>query len=1150
MLDTHYPHIQCLSTVGIIHHGNYDYEFNPWCTSFAGESGLGKSIIADLLQLIFVGPQKGIYESATQSTDDRSLEGLVLGEEQDRSKGIGYAFVTIAKAAGSYLTIGCYLEPGSHSAYPFVVQQSHDFKGDLTCFEQPLGFQAFLDADDLILPPTDCKKQLETRYQLIAKFYTNNFAAYHDCLYRNLILPLDAGSSLSTLRSYAKIIRSFARSGDLVKKDADLKDFLFGTDKEKTIRKDYDQRVARMARDQIDYQRNETRLADTTARVASLRQLRKLESAAALAQREYLGAEVAYSRQQTDHARQAWQQAAITAQNAQLECHKGRAEQARRGVAAVEANVRAHGQQVAEQTRLTERLASLQAAKEAAEATLAEQRRQLTASEQQLAGIEEARQWASRYGADPAALVSLQRQHNIWRQQRRALAEYEERLEAAQALALFDKLQWGVPPPAGQPLQNPVERVAALQAAVTEARRWRAFADLDDPESLATWAYHYGKPLTEEQESVLAHFSHFTQFKGREEKGSRYLADAKRLLFDNLLNCEPGSTRADGFWLNLDGVREWVRRLPAEERIFATFDQERIRQQFQQRNQQVAQLEAELHEARQLLGALEPATDWLVFLTLYAQRDTIRRVPELELLPTDEQALIERLGWLAQAEEITERHANYSRQEKNALELAEQRGTEKGTVDTRLAELLGLLRDGLPARETRAQEARHKQQQAEEKRTHWLQAAEITAGQYDQYEVRVEETLLLQVADQDLTQWLAVQEKTIPGLVAATAAALATWELWQKDQQTAEKKYTEELQEEYAAPATTSNPLLAKPTSDDWHGHRDEYHQQFVALIVSYLGEGMVKRYQPEKDLATLIQDALSDTMEALVQADSDALLDQAERHLRTINERSAQIAERKMQLLGEVFEQVERAVDDYQNEVSKISRYFKVGQTRITGGLRPVLKKKDSPDFPLDWLNFIRKVLRHKEAGDARNFQKLGEVQGLDDLMRAAFREYTQQDEAPTVPELLNPKSYLELEFYIAFPNGDPNRGSTGQTFMFAALLNIARLSIIGRDRPGIRFMAIDEAHGLGSNLTTLLRLARTGAEKYQLISLSVEPLLNEAATTHKQYFLFENPAPNSRLNARPVMVDKTDLTTDTTASNSQPGLFDNELDEPAPAE
>ena len=61
-----YPRIYSLSTIGIIHHQKNDYIFHPYCTDFIGDSDSGKSIIADLLQLIFVGssvPQP--YQSKT-----------------------------------------------------------------------------------------------------------------------------------------------------------------------------------------------------------------------------------------------------------------------------------------------------------------------------------------------------------------------------------------------------------------------------------------------------------------------------------------------------------------------------------------------------------------------------------------------------------------------------------------------------------------------------------------------------------------------------------------------------------------------------------------------------------------------------------------------------------------------------------------------------------------------------------------------------------------------------------------------------------------------------------------------------------------------------------------------------------------------------
>lgn len=46
-----YPRIYSLSTLGLIHHYENDYLFHNMRTDFVGDSGSGKSIIADLLQL-------------------------------------------------------------------------------------------------------------------------------------------------------------------------------------------------------------------------------------------------------------------------------------------------------------------------------------------------------------------------------------------------------------------------------------------------------------------------------------------------------------------------------------------------------------------------------------------------------------------------------------------------------------------------------------------------------------------------------------------------------------------------------------------------------------------------------------------------------------------------------------------------------------------------------------------------------------------------------------------------------------------------------------------------------------------------------------------------------------------------------------------
>jgi DNA repair protein SbcC/Rad50 len=61
MSNKKFPRIYSLSTVGIRNHYNSDYRFHPFRTDFAGDSGVGKSIIADVLQLILVGEREYPY---------------------------------------------------------------------------------------------------------------------------------------------------------------------------------------------------------------------------------------------------------------------------------------------------------------------------------------------------------------------------------------------------------------------------------------------------------------------------------------------------------------------------------------------------------------------------------------------------------------------------------------------------------------------------------------------------------------------------------------------------------------------------------------------------------------------------------------------------------------------------------------------------------------------------------------------------------------------------------------------------------------------------------------------------------------------------------------------------------------------------------
>src|SRR5689334_5065779 len=119
-----YPRIYSLSTIGLRHHQHFDYNFHPFRTDFVGDSGCGKSMIADLLQLIFVGSEA--FKSPTQSTDKRLPGGMVLPISQNRGAGTGYAFLNVALAENKYIAIGIYLEQTNDSVQHYVMQAGYN----------------------------------------------------------------------------------------------------------------------------------------------------------------------------------------------------------------------------------------------------------------------------------------------------------------------------------------------------------------------------------------------------------------------------------------------------------------------------------------------------------------------------------------------------------------------------------------------------------------------------------------------------------------------------------------------------------------------------------------------------------------------------------------------------------------------------------------------------------------------------------------------------------------------------------------------------------------------------------------------------------------------------------------------------------------
>lgn len=231
-----YPRIYSLSTVGIIHHQANDYIFHPFRTDFIGDSGSGKSIIADLLQLIFVG--SSAFRSATIPVKDkREPDGLVL-RSPGKSLDYGYAFVNIEIANGQFITVGAYLESTSKATRPFIVQAGLTIEQDeFAPMSKPLYAIDFQDGE-YIIPLDEIIEYMEEK-ELVFKEW-QRISYFHKVLYKNKILPLDLTDKDKALKDYAKIIQSFSRGKELdTTKSSSLLDFLFGQEKGKEFMNKY-----------------------------------------------------------------------------------------------------------------------------------------------------------------------------------------------------------------------------------------------------------------------------------------------------------------------------------------------------------------------------------------------------------------------------------------------------------------------------------------------------------------------------------------------------------------------------------------------------------------------------------------------------------------------------------------------------------------------------------------------------------------------------------------------------------------------------------------------------------------------------------------------------------------------------------------------
>ncbi|MEZ2442990.1 hypothetical protein AB6805_14800 [Chitinophaga sp. RCC_12] len=266
-----------ISTVCLLKHYNQDYLLHSLRTDFTGANGVGKSIIADLFQIVFIGDPRHI-KFATEGVDKkkRRIENLPY------ESGVGYVFFNVELAEGRFITLGAAIFSQGHQPIKtFIITSSISLDIDkLENYtfgkEELLYSKDFLGTNGQPYAPDDLARILPDSHQLYMHYFSSREEKneYYGWLYKNEILPINLVKE-GNLRAFAKVIQSFSKSKALnIDNSYSLIEYLFEED-EVEISQEYDNQEQAIAKLLHQFKLTKGQINDISTKQRMLKKLKQ-----------------------------------------------------------------------------------------------------------------------------------------------------------------------------------------------------------------------------------------------------------------------------------------------------------------------------------------------------------------------------------------------------------------------------------------------------------------------------------------------------------------------------------------------------------------------------------------------------------------------------------------------------------------------------------------------------------------------------------------------------------------------------------------------------------------------------------------------------------------------------------------------------------
>lgn len=1062
-----FPRIHSLGTVNIIHHQEFFYRFHPFRTDFVGDSGVGKSIITDLLQLILIGSVE--YSSSTQGKDDRPFQTLALKTTDNTD--FGYAYINVETASGQYLVLGTYIARNQNQTQAFIIQRSLDFDaGTLTPLNEPIQIDAF-ERDGKWLPIDEVDRYFNEEKDLGFKKF-RRFNAYHQMLHINQLLPLDVTAE-HALKDYAKILQTFARKNINIKDGVDLQDFLFGMQWRMHFKKEFEKVVSSMEDDISTFRTNRDGLAKIEQKKEALQALFDLKGTLD-------DARTIWERLQHYHLSQQKQEQETEVQKLLDQYFKSR-----EMLAVLK---RMKDEKIKE---LVKDIPVLETRKE----TRSKEVDRLKKPVDHVDAIEEL--MATQKLKDVYAVQEFHHKFNAKRALYAALQSGKPMLEQRGLISAFDKLDHA------QGLLSITKGlqsdIASYKQELNTKKALLACNDIDNKNSLVYWALNNQPKLTPEKESMVLYFQQenvLTVSSDEARVDHRYIPEPAEVL--RAITRKSGK----GFWANFGGVYSFFEY--TKERLFDGKDEDAIRAKFRANRDvlksSINDIEKEIETREKFQAFFEELEQPEKLLEAWPQRDVLN-YQESDL--SDEVTNWTEIQLNTAIKDYANREqalAAYRKEVKERDELIAQLSAKK-TLKKQLETLVIIL----PGKVDILLEALKMEYGLEECDENDPQLSEDTyyAG-FKEYQNRAEAGQNVKQEVARLYQRLKETEKEL------TKLELESELDFEKDQSI---EYSEE------------KLALAKTALDK---SDREYDVAYRALITDpNIIANDYSRLEQTNDFKTLVRHVLPAIFQKIDFKEAEVWQKITE-YMDDILHKNAEINKNKLVKVRDLMQELHNEIGRQTNIVREVGNMLNRREAEISGGLKASLKGEPNSRIGINWITqflddmpAINEGLWDNSIQAYLSDREQRQQVSIDDLIIDEYKRYTDHPVPQiTIEQLLSPFSYYTVNYNIRTKSGITNSGSTGQTYTAMALLCIAKLSMMKKDQEhkseGLRFMSIDEAAGIGSNLEMLETIAKRYG--YQIFSLSIP--LNHVNEGKQHIYRLYKASGEEFINKHPIAI------------------------------